>query len=157
MERARQLRENAARCLRLSKTVNAPADGAWLEALAAEATQAAEWIETQEAAGGAAWPPAYPLAEEPRSMARAEPDAVPNRGAELEPDTLSDRRRTGRRDKVSPVLIPLLREDSIASLSGKPAADGPDDLSASRGIIIWALISAAMWLPLAGWIVGRGR
>jgi hypothetical protein len=157
MERARELREYAARCLRVSRNVNVPADVAWLEALAAQATQAVEWIETKEAADGAAWPPAYPLAEEPRGMAPADSDMILNRGAVLERHTLPDRRRAGSQDDASPVLIPLLREDGIASLSGTPANEGTDDLNATRGIIIWALISAAMWLVLAWWIAGRGR
>jgi hypothetical protein len=147
MERARELRENAARCLRLSASINVPTDVAWLEALAAEATQAAERLEAEEAAG----------------VIRAGPgtvqgiDALTHRGAELDPAALTDRRRAGRRDDVSPVLIPLLREASNRSVLDEPTAGGPDNLGASRGIIIWTLISAAVWLPLALWIVGRGR
>jgi hypothetical protein len=159
MERARELRENAARCLRLSKTINAPADVAWLETFAAESTRAAEWMEAKEAAGVVDQYAARWSVEGSPGVARAEADALPNRGARLEPDTLPDRRRPGRRDDVSPVLIPLLRGDSITSLSGNPAADEPVDLGASRGVIIWALISVAVWASLVSWMIfgGRGR
>jgi hypothetical protein len=113
MERALELREKAARCLRLSKCVSSPADVAYLEALAAEAINDAEQRE------------AYMLA---------------NREAEQEPDTLTDRHRPGRRDDVSPRLIPLLRENLSNSLN-----DEPDQLRASRGIITWAVISAVVF------------
>jgi hypothetical protein len=145
MERARELRENAARYLRLSMNVNAAADVTWLEDLAAEATQGAERIEAEEAAGAAC-----------AGVAEGS-DALTNRDAETEPDTLTDRRRAGRRDDISPALISLLREDSITSVPGEPVIGGHDDLSASRGIIIWALTATAIWLSLVSWIVGHGR
>ena len=46
LERARHLRDGAARCMRLSKGVGNPADEALLEALAAEWNQAAAKIES---------------------------------------------------------------------------------------------------------------
>jgi two-component system CheB/CheR fusion protein len=73
MERARGLRENAARCLRLSRSINSPADVAWLEALAAEATQGAERIEAEEAAAAAERYPIRLIAAEPDGVARAAP------------------------------------------------------------------------------------
>jgi hypothetical protein len=164
MDRARELRENAARGLRLSDSVNAPADVACLKALAAEAIQSAERIEAEEAAAGVVEYGVRCSAEEHRGAARAGngafegSDAVTSREVKMEPDTLTDRRRTGRRDDVSPVLIPLLREDSITSIPTSEAAiGGPDDLRASRGIIIWVLVSVAIWVPLAYRFIGRGR
>jgi hypothetical protein len=163
MERACELRENATRYLRLSRSIHLPADVAWLEALAADALQAAEQIEAEEAAGVGERYPARRIAEELRGVARTGlgsfegSDALTNRGAELEPDTLTDRRRPGRRGKVSPALIPLMREDPLPSFTGEPGDDGPDQLNASRGIIIWALISAVVWVPLALLVIDRVR
>lgn len=48
--RVQQLRDKAARCLRLAQSINAPADVALLEALAAEASQAAADLESIESA-----------------------------------------------------------------------------------------------------------
>jgi hypothetical protein len=160
MERARGLREKAARYLRLSRSINSPADVAWLEALAAEVTQDANRIEAEEAAGVAERYPVYRLADEPPGgvgagpVAREDSDALTKRDVEFELDEVPDRRRPGRRDEVSPVLIPLLREDSITSLPGEFRTVGHDDLSASRGVIIWTLISLSIML-LVLWIVGR--
>jgi hypothetical protein len=64
----------------------------------------------------------------------------------------SDRRRPGRRDDVSPALTPLLREGSSQRLPVESADDSSDNLRSSRGIIIWVLVSAAIWLLLLLWV-----
>jgi hypothetical protein len=155
MERAHELREKATRCLRLSGSINCPADVTWLETLAAEATQAAERLEAEHAARVAGRHPSNQFVEESRGEPRGGPatfegpDAFTYRDAELASDTFPDRRRAGRRDDVSSVLIPLLREDSITALPGEAA----DQLRAPRGVIIWTLISAAAWAPLLWWVL----
>jgi hypothetical protein len=163
MTRVHELRENAERCLRLSKSINVAADVAWLEGLAAESTQAAERIEAEEVASAAEQCPMRRSAEESPYMVRFGDvaldgsDALLDRNIVLTADESPDRRRPGRRDEVRPDLIPFLREDFLSGLPAEPTPDGPDHLKASRGIIIWALISVALWLPLTLWIVGRVR
>lgn len=68
-----------------------------------------------------------------------------DREAELEVGTAPDRRRSGRINDVSPELIPLLRGTS----TDQDAKD-PDQLSASRSIAVWVLISVALWALLGG-------
>jgi hypothetical protein len=82
-------------------------------------------------------------------MARQNPV---DRGAELEPATARDRRRPGRRDDVSPTLIPLLREDFSAQLRDHLIDEEPDQLRSSRGVVLWALISAALLALLLWWV-----
>jgi hypothetical protein len=159
MERAHQLRENAIRCLRLSGSINRPDDVAWLEALAEESTKAAEQLEAEDVAGVAGRHLSAWIAEDSRGEAHGGPGAFEGSGTltyrdtELGSDTLPDRRRSGRRDDVSSILIPLLRDDCITSLSGEPYDHNPDQLNASRGIIIWTFISAAVWVPLLWWVL----
>lgn len=157
MESARQLRDKAARYLMLSQTINAPSDIAWLEGLALEATQAAERIEAEDVVGVADGPVTSLLHDEPGAGAAGDSVTFAKRDVGLEASVIPDRRRPDRRDDVSPALIPLLREDSLSNLSNGAAAATQDDLSASRGIVIWALISAAAWVPLVVWIVVRSR
>ena len=71
-----------------------------------------------------------------------------------------DRRRRGRVDYYSSHLIALLRGQSV--IKSPPASDrnteeSPtdlvakrkgDDLSAARGIILWALVGAGLWVVL---------
>jgi hypothetical protein len=136
MERGRELRENASRCLRLSKSINFPSDIALLEALAAQATKEAEQIEAVEA-----------VRSDERQDCRTT-EALANRDAELNVDTTPDRRRVGRQDDFSPMLIPLMREESLERLFVEPIDDEPVQLRAFGGIFIWALIAAAVWAAL---------
>lgn len=72
-------------------------------------------------------------------------------GRNIEPlaDAPADRRRLGRLKDINPGLIPLLRGDAMASeLPEDRCDDEPDQLRTSRGIIIWTLISAVVWLAL---------
>jgi hypothetical protein len=138
-----ELRERAARCLELSRS-NLPRDDvAFLKALAAALIQDAERTEAAETArlagqySGSHW--ADWLARRKTNM----PTGL---------DTSTDRRRPERQDDVSPALIPLLREETIESLSFEPADESFDNLSGSRGIIIWVLVSAATWLSLGLWV-----
>lgn len=68
--------------------------------------------------------------------------------------SVSDRRRPGRVNNVSPELIPLLR-----SQPAEPASDAPpqfgdhDQLGAVRGIAIGAALSAPLWVGIA--LLGR--
>ncbi len=140
MERARELRENAARCIRLSRSINSPADVAWLEDLAAEAAHAADRLEAEEPDIDAEADPSWHLTSAHDSVRILEDRLFP------------DRRRSGRQD-VSNVLIPLLRSESLSGLPVDPGDDGPDQLNASRGIIIWTLVSAIMWVPLLWWML----
>jgi hypothetical protein len=157
MEQARELRENAIRFLRLSKSVNSPNDVALLETLAAQATEKAERIEAEEAASAAERSPVDRSAAGGASGAdfavSERPEVLTNRDAELELDTLSERRRPGRRVDVSPVLISLMREDSLGGLSDEPTDDEPAQLRPPRGIVIWSVISAAMLALLSWWVL----
>jgi hypothetical protein len=165
VEAAHQLREKAACCLRLAKSINTPSDIAFLEALAGKFIQEAEQREVAEA--GTAGHVVFAASNESRARDLSSlPDPnlpvpisfVPNsRDTEPQAYASSDRRRPGRRNDASPVLIPLLREESIESLVGEPDDDSADNLRGSRGIIIWTLVSAAIWLPLLWWIGGLGR
>jgi hypothetical protein len=76
-----------------------------------------------------------------------------DRDAELEPATAPDRRRSGRRDDVSPTLIPLLRGDFSAQLNGHLIDEEADQLRSAKGVIIWVLISAASLTLLLWWVV----
>jgi hypothetical protein len=71
-----------------------------------------------------------------------------DRDAELEPATAPDRRRLGRREDVSPMLIPLLRDDFSARLRNHLIDEEPDQLRSFRGIILWVPVSAALWVLL---------
>jgi hypothetical protein len=159
MDSARQLRENAERYLRLSRSVNSQSDIAWLESLADAANRSADRIEINESAGAAEQ---HVTGQAPHEVGHTEPvafnapGALSSREAEPASEVLADRRRPERRHDVNPVLIPLLREHSLSSLPNEPVAGGHDDLSASRGIIIWLLVSVVMWMPLAFWIISRG-
>jgi hypothetical protein len=136
-------------------------DVAFLEALAAALNQKADQIEVAEAARGTAGRGYVASATSgPLRPSEMSPPHDPNYDMrsliakiirDIEPlaDAPPDRRRTVPQNEVSPVLIPLLREDSMASdVAGHPADDRQDQLRASRGIIIWTLISAIVWLSL---------
>jgi hypothetical protein len=143
LERAATLRDKAARCRRLSQSINDPGDAAWLEALALAAIQDADRIEAEENVGAAV---GGDVGERTKCNIAGELEATP------------DRRRPERCAEVNPVLIPLLREEFNTSHPGDLATDGDDQLSASRGVIIWALISAALFLLallIFGWSYKR--
>lgn len=74
----------------------------------------------------------------------------------LDADTATDRRRPGRRNDVSPNLIPLLRRAARERFS-LPwiTEDHPDQLSAARGLLIAMLIGAVVWflIGLVIWAV----
>jgi hypothetical protein len=76
-----------------------------------------------------------------------------DRGAEPESARAPDRRRPGRRDDVSPALLPLLREDLSAQLREHLIDEEPDQLRSFRGIMLWVLISAALLALLLWWVV----
>ena len=152
MGQARELRDSATRCLRLSRSTESPDDAAWLKALAAEATQAADQIEAGETADLAKWHPSWQFGEKFDGLGALEGfDATTDQDPKPGVKPLWDRRRSGRQD-VSSVLIPLLRDEHLAGLRVDPTAERCDQLSASRGIIIWTLISATVWVPLL-WFV----
>ncbi len=152
MGQARALRDSATRCLRLSRSIECPDDVAWLTALAAGATQAADQIEADETVGLAKWHSSCQMdGQFARPGSFEDFDATTDRDAKPGPYTLWNRRRSGRQD-VNSVLIPLLRDEHLAGLPGDPA-DRCDQLSASRGIVIWTMISAAVWAPLLWWVL----
>jgi hypothetical protein len=169
MERSIDLRESAARCLKLSRSNLSLDDVAFLETLAAALIRDAEQSESAETGRWAGQYTASQAAVASRAAAvvapvpsganyaDAQPSVAINRLAELELDTSTDRRRPGRRDHASLALIPLLREESSERLSFEPADDSFDSLRGSRGIIIWASVSAAIWLSLGFWIGGLQR
>jgi GAF domain-containing protein len=140
MERARELRKNAAHCLRLSKSINSPDDIALLETLAAQATEEAEQMEALEA-----------VHSDERHSGGRMAETLADRDAELRPATVPDRRRSGRRDDLSAMLIPLLRENSLKKSFIELIDDEPDQLRAFGGIFIWALVTAAVWATILWW------
>jgi hypothetical protein len=157
LEPAPHLRENAARCLRLSKSVNSPGDIAFLEALAAKFIHEAEQREAAEA--GTAGHVVSATSDGARDVSpRYDPNLPAVRSSvPISRDTKpayvsSDRRRPGRRDNVSPALTPLLREESSQRLPVESADDRSDNLRSARGIIIWVVVSAAIWLLLLLWV-----
>jgi hypothetical protein len=75
-----------------------------------------------------------------------------DRDAELEPAAVPDRRRPGRRDNVSPTLIPLLREDSLDHLRDHLIDSEPDQLRPIRAIIFWVLLFGVLWAILLWWV-----
>jgi hypothetical protein len=77
-----------------------------------------------------------------------------DRNAELEPTVAEDRRRPGRQDDISPELVAMLR-GSYADTFDDPVDDQPDQLASARGIVIWTLVSAAMVIVLAVWLLSR--
>jgi hypothetical protein len=135
MEQTRELRENAARCLRLSRSIHSPEDVAFLEALSAEAIEEAEQREAAEA-----------VRLEGRYPSVRSAEVVINRSG-------GDRRRAGRQDDVNSMLIPLMREGSLGRLRGELIDDEPDQLRSARGIVLWLLISVAMWVSLLWWVL----
>jgi hypothetical protein len=143
MERSIELRESAARCLRLSRSNLSRDDVVFFETLAAALIQDAEQSDSAEAARLA-------------GQYTASQSAVAARATENR-DVNVERSRSGHRDDISPALIPRLREESIESLPFEPADDTFDNLRGARSVIIWALVSAAIWLPLVWWIYGRAR
>ena len=66
-----------------------------------------------------------------------------DREAELEVGAAPDRRRSGRMSDVSPELLPLLRGTSTDQ-----DAKHSDQLSASRSIAVWVLVSIGLWILL---------
>jgi DNA-binding response OmpR family regulator len=140
--RASELRENAARCLRLSGSINSPGDVAALEAMAAQATEEAEQMEAVEAVR---------FGERQSDCRMTGPLA--NRDAEPSIDITVDRRRPGRQDDVIPMLIPLMRRDPLERLFVEPTDREPDQHVAFVGIFIWGLMSAAVWAPLLWWVL----
>ena len=73
---------------------------------------------------------------------------------QLEADVVADRRRPGRRDDVSPVLIPLLRGVSADTGAADEQCDDNDHLDdsalgAAKGLTIGLLISLfGFWIPV---------
>ena len=63
-----------------------------------------------------------------------------------------DRRRPGRVERVSPELIPLLRKeqrDAIPVNDPPVEAEGEDQLSAARGILVGLGLSVPLWVGIA--------
>lgn len=61
---------------------------------------------------------------------------------------VTDRRRPGRPEHVSPALIPLLRGDA-APVADEPLQFGdPDQLGGARGLAVGVVVSAALWAGL---------
>lgn len=59
----------------------------------------------------------------------------------------ADRRRPGRRERVNPELVPLLRGQSPVPAADDLAEFGePDQLDAARGLAAGALLSAPIWV-----------
>lgn len=74
---------------------------------------------------------------------------------QLEVDVVVDRRRPGRRDDVSPELVPLLRSSSGDSgIADEQSADGDHlnnslDQRVAKGLVAGVLIALfAFWIPL---------
>lgn len=70
------------------------------------------------------------------------------------PDGAVERRRPGRAARVSPELLPLLRQDRFAQ--GILAQRTADDLAAARGIGLGVLFGVACWAAfglLAWWLL----
>jgi hypothetical protein len=74
-----------------------------------------------------------------------------DREAEAEPDVRRDRRRPGRQDDVSPDLVPLLR--ATFPYIEDEAEEDRDQLAASRGIVIWTLLTVAAWAVVSATVV----
>lgn len=67
---------------------------------------------------------------------------------------VADRRRPGRRERVSEELVPLLRGQGPAPADDDPAEFGePDQLDAARGLAAGVLLSAPIWIGVA--YIGR--
>jgi hypothetical protein len=64
----------------------------------------------------------------------------------LDADTVTGRRRPGRKNHVSPALLPLLREPVGDSLSDLEPDEDPDQLSVVRGIYFAILMSLPIWI-----------
>jgi hypothetical protein len=82
------------------------------------------------------------------------PNAQSIQKPSLETATLPDRRRQGRRNNVSPSLIPLLRDAAANGFPDPWADDEPDQLSTARGLIVGLLLSTIIWIPI-GFLVWR--
>ena len=72
--------------------------------------------------------------------------------ADLDAGAVPDRRRPGRRDDMSPELIPLLRGNAPPDLSMLEPNEKPDQLSIPRGMALALYISATVWV-LLGFVV----
>jgi hypothetical protein len=63
--------------------------------------------------------------------------------------TVPDQRRPGRLDRVSPALIPLLRDPALcvdsASSVGTASYDDSDPRAPARGIVVGLLLSVPLW------------
>jgi hypothetical protein len=70
---------------------------------------------------------------------------------DLDVGAVPDRRRPGRRDDVSPELIPLLRGNAPPNLSVLESNE-PGQLSISRGMALALYVSATVWV-LLGFVV----
>ncbi|MDP9097058.1 MAG: hypothetical protein M3N26_11010 [Pseudomonadota bacterium] len=67
---------------------------------------------------------------------------------------VTDRRRPGRLSKVNSELLPILRGEDSLELPD-PSIDFPEDdqLSAARGLMFGAVLSAPFWIGMA--VIGR--
>ena len=61
-------------------------------------------------------------------------------------DATTDRRRPGRLEKVSPVLIPILRNAEPTTVI---EFDEVDQAAAIRGLAFGVLLSAPIWVAIA--------
>ena len=66
---------------------------------------------------------------------------------------VADRRRPGRRERVDPGLVPLLRGQVPPPTDDLAEFGGPDQLDAARGLVAGVLLSAPIWICVA--YIGR--
>jgi len=78
------------------------------------------------------------------------------------PAEIKGRRRLGRNDKVSPHLIPLLRDPAAVDIPAPPLCETEtpplsDQLAPARGIAFGLVLSVPLWAVIAGavWAVLR--
>lgn len=78
------------------------------------------------------------------------------------PTETTGRRRLGRTDRVSPHLIPLLRDPATVGIPAPPPCETEapplnDELASARGIAFGLVLSVPLWAVIAGavWAVLR--
>ncbi len=63
---------------------------------------------------------------------------------------VSDRRRPGRLDEVSPALIPILRTGEHPPVLDETVEYGePDQIAGARGVFFGVVLSAPLWVGIA--------
>jgi hypothetical protein len=115
-------RDEPARYHHLARTISSPGDDATLQSLGTPAENVADAMEVS---------------------GRHSIDRSP----ELETAWGFERRRPGRREEVSPDLIPVLRGTLL--YSAQMAEEDRDQLAPSRSVVMWTLGSGLAWAVAA--------